>query len=81
MLRRNLQFSQGSNIAIQIGNTTIGTSDVEASNGVLHTIQSFPCADSAFNNTLIAALELAGDVGPFSDAKVQLFTSGKTPCL
>ena len=66
----DLQFSQTSSTIIQVGNATLTQSDLEASNGVIHVIQNFPCTDTAFNNTMMATLELAGDFGPFNDAKV-----------
>lgn len=69
-----MQFSQSSSTIVEVGNATIGLANLEASNGILHVIQSFPCTDTAFNNTMIATLELAGDFGPFSDAKVGLAT-------
>lgn len=65
-----LQFSQTFSTIIQVGNATLTQSDLAASNGVIHVIQNFPCTDTAFNNTMMATLELAGDFGPFDDAKV-----------
>ena len=63
---------------IQIGNATIVSADVAAANGVVHLVNKFPLLNAAFNSSMIAALEAAGDFGPFNESKVM--TVAPLPC-
>ncbi len=58
--------------SLQIGNSTVLQQNVQATNGVLHLIDSFPLHNAAFNTSMIASLELAGDFGPFNESQVRL---------
>ena len=55
---------------MQVGNSTVIQQNVNASNGVLHLIDSFPLSNAAFNTSMIASLEAAGDFGPFNESQV-----------
>jgi len=59
-------------LSLQVGNSTILQQNVQATNGVLHLIDSFPLHNAAFNTSMIASLEMAGDFGPFNDTQVRL---------
>ena len=65
-----LQVGNSSNGSIQIGNATIVSADIGAVNGVVHVVDKFPLLNAAFNTSMVAALEAAGDFGPFNDSKV-----------
>jgi len=59
-------------LSLQVGNSTILQQNAQATNGVLHLIDSFPLHNAAFNTSMIALLEMAGDFGPFNDSQVCL---------
>ena len=65
-----MQVGRDSNGNVVIGNATIIATNVAAANGVVHVIDRFPLDNAAFNTTMVAALEAAGDFGPFDEAKV-----------
>ena len=66
-----MQVSNSSTGGIQVGNATILSADLGAVNGVVHIVNTFPLLNAAFNTSMIAALEAAGDFGPFSESKVR----------
>ena len=65
-----LQVGSSLSGSIQVGNATIVSADIGAVNGVVHTVDSFPLLNAAFNTSMVAALEAAGDFGPFNESKV-----------
>lgn len=68
-----VQVSRASG-TLQIGNSSVLQADVQAANGVLHLIDSFPLINAAYNTSMIASLEAAGDFGPFNDSQVHFMT-------
>lgn len=67
--------------SLQVGNSTILQQNVQATNGVLHLIDSFPLHNAAFNTSMIASLELSGDFGPFNESQRQVMVSNITSVL
>ena len=65
-----LQVGSSSSGSIQIGNATVVSADIGAVNGVVHIVDKFPLLNAALNTSIIAALEAAGDFGPFNAFKV-----------
>ena len=55
---------------MQVANASVLTADMQATNGVLHLLGTFPLTNAAFNTTMITSLEAAGDFGPFTDPQV-----------
>lgn len=70
-----MQIGQDSDGNVVIGNATIIATNVGAANGVIHVIDKFPLVNAAVNTSMVAALETAGDFGPFDDAKVTSLAS------
>lgn len=65
-----MQVGQDSDGNVVIGNATIIAANVGAANGVVHVVDKFPLVNAAVNTSIVAALETAGDFGPFDEAKV-----------
>lgn len=70
-----LQVGRNPSGTLVVGNATIIAADVGAANGVVHVMNRFPLLNAAFNTTMVAALEAAGDFGPFDEAKVSSLAS------
>ncbi|KAL3138617.1 hypothetical protein ABBQ32_006381 [Trebouxia sp. C0010 RCD-2024] len=76
-----LQIGQDSDGNVVIGNATIIATNVGAANGVIHVIDKFPLVNAAVNTSMVAALETAGDFGPFDDAKRSIVATNITQVL
>ena len=74
-----MQVDNSSSSSIQIGNATIISADIGAVNAVVHVVDKFPLLNAAFNTSMVADLEAAGDFGPFSESKV--LRSASVPLL
>ena len=65
-----MQIGRSTNGNVQVGNATVVSADVAALNGALQILDTFSLQNVAFNTSMVAALEAAGDFGPFNQSKV-----------
>ena len=71
----SLQTSSGIGGLLQVGNASVLEADVQASNGVLQLLGTFPITNAAFNTSMVASLETAGNFGPFNSSQVWSLTT------